>query len=342
MTIIIGIDPHKATHTAVAIDETEQPLAELQLAADRCQAMRLLAWAAPFEDRAWAVESADGLGKLLSQQLVAEGEHVIDVPATLAARVRLLGPTKASKNDPNDALSTAIAGLRHCGLRQVVADDHCQAIRMLVRRFGDLTARRTQAVCRLHAVLIELIPGGLPRKLKADQASAALRRVRTDNPVGIARKQLAADLVLDVRRCDRELAVLRDRIADAVNASGTTLLEVYGVGPIVAALILGYTGDPGRFPTKDKFATYNGTAPVEASSGPMARHRLNPRGNRKLNHAMHLIAVTQIAHAGTPGRAFYERKLAEGKTPKEAVRALKRRVSDAVWRQLQVDLGRRS
>ncbi len=124
MTIIIGIDPHKATHTAVAIDETEAPLAEFQLAADRCQAQRLLAWAAPFEDRAWAVESADGLGKLLSQQLVAEGEHVIDVPATLAARVRLLGSTKASKNDPNDALSTAIAGLRHCGLRRVAADDH--------------------------------------------------------------------------------------------------------------------------------------------------------------------------------------------------------------------------
>lgn len=341
MTIIIGIDPHKATHTAVAIDESEAPLAEFRLDADRCQTQRLLAWAAPFDDRAWAVESADGLGKLLAQQLVAEGEDVIDVPPTLAAKVRLLGSTKTSKNDPNDALSTAIAGLRHCGLRRVTADDHRQAIRMLVRRFGDLTARRTQAVCRLHAVLLELVPGGLPRRLKADQASAALRKVRTDNPVDVARKQLAADLVLDMRRCDRELIVLRDRIADAVDASGTTLLEVYGVGPIVAALILGYTGDPARFPTKDKFATYNGTAPIEASSGPSARHRLNPRGNRKLNHAMHLIAVTQIAHAGTPGRAFYERKRAEGKTPKEAVRALKRRVSDAVWRQLQVDLGRR-
>jgi transposase len=341
MTIIIGIDPHKASHTAVAIDENEAPLAEFRLAADRCQAQRLLAWAAPFGDRAWAVESADGLGKLLSQQLVAEGEHVIDVPATLAARVRLLGSTKASKNDPNDALSTAIAGLRHCGLRRVSADDHRQAIRMLVRRFGDVTARRTQAVCRLHAVLIELIPGGMPRKLKADQASAALRRVRTDNPVDVARKAIAAELVLDVRRCDRELVELRRRIADAVDASGTTLLEVYGVGPIVAALILGYTGDPARFPTKDRFASYNGTAPIEASSGPKARHRLNPRGNRKLNHAMHLIAVTQIRNAGTPGRVFYDRKLAEGKTKKEALRALKRRVSDAVWRQLQVDLGRR-
>ncbi len=122
VTIIIGIDPHKGTHTAVAIDETEQALAEFELAADRCQTMRLLAGGA-VRGLTWAVESADGLGKLLAQRLVAEGEHVIDVPATLAAKVRLLGSTKASKNDPNDALSTAIAGLRHCGLRRVVADD---------------------------------------------------------------------------------------------------------------------------------------------------------------------------------------------------------------------------
>lgn len=137
------------------------------------------------------------------------------------------------------------------------------------------------------------------------------------------------------------LIELRRRITDAVDASGTTLLEVCGVGPIVAALILGYTGDPSRFPTKDRFASYNGTAPIEASSGPTPRHRLNPRANRKLNHAMHLAAVTQIRNAGTPGRVFCDRKLAEGKTKKEALRALKRRVSDAVWRQLQVDLGRR-
>ncbi|HUW01984.1 MAG TPA: IS110 family transposase [Acidimicrobiales bacterium] len=341
MTIIIGIDPHKATHTAVAIDEHEDPLAEVTLAADRCQTSRLLAWAAPFDDRAWAVESADGLGKLLSQQLVAEGEHVIDVPATLAAKVRLLGSSKASKNDPNDAYSTAVAGLRHCGLRRVVADDHRQAIRMLIRRYDDITARRTQAVCRLHAVLVELIAGGMPRKLKADKASAVLRRIRTDNPIDIARKHVAADLIVDMRRCDRELEQLRARIAEAVNASGSTILEVYGVGPVVAAFILGYVGDPARFATKEKFASYNGTAPIEASSGPSKRHRLNPRGNRKLNHAMHLIALAQISHAGTPGRVYYDRKLAEGKTKKEAIRALKRRVSDAVWRQLQVDLGRR-
>jgi transposase len=151
---------------------------------------------------------------------------------------------------------------------------------------------------------------------------------------------VAADLLADVRRLDRELAAIKVRIREAVDASGTTLLELHGVGPIVAALILAHVGDPARFATPERFASYNGTAPIEASSGPRKRHRLNPRGNRKLNHAMHLIAVTQIAH-DTPGRVYYDRKLAEGKTKKEALRALKRRISDAVWRQLQVDIAAR-
>ena len=137
------------------------------------------------------------------------------------------------------------------------------------------------------------------------------------------------------------LALKPDRIRDAVATSGTTLLELHGVGPIVAALILAHVGDATRFTTPARFASYNATAPIEASSGPRKRHRLNPRGNRKLNHAMHLIAVTQIAH-DTPGRVYFERKLAEGKTKKEALRALKRRISDAVWHQLQIDSTTRS
>src|ERR1700737_2067479 len=145
--------------------------------------------------------------------------------------------------------------------------------------------------------------------------------------VALERKRLAGDLLSDSRRLDRELTAIKVRIGDAVAASQTSLVELHGVGPIVAGLILGYVGDPTRFPTKERFADYNATAPIEASSGPRKRHRLNPRGNRKLNHAMHLIAVTQIAH-DTPGRAYHDRKIAEGKTKKEALRALKRRISD--------------
>jgi transposase len=251
--------------------------------------------------------------------------------------VRLLGSAKAGKNDGNDALSTAIAGLRHCGLRAVRGDDHSTVLRMLVGRYDDLVSLRTQAACRLHAVLRELVAGGAPRRLSAERAAKLLRSVRPDDVVGLERKQLAADLLADVRRLDRDLAAVKVRIRDAVEWSKTALVELHGVGPIVAGLILAHVGDPARFPTRARFASYNGTAPIEASSGPRKRRRLNPRGNRKLNHAMHLIAVTQIRH-DTPGRVYYDRKLAEGKTKKEALRALKRRISDAVWRQLQVDL----
>jgi transposase len=341
LSVIIGVDPHKSTHTAVAIDGDEQPIARLQVVADRGQTQRLLAWAAPFgTERTWAIESASGLGRLLAQQLLGAGEHVVDVPPTLSARVRLLGSTKAGKNDHNDALSTAIAGLRHCELRTVRVDDHTAVVRLLIDRYDDLVSSRTQAACRLHVALRELIAGGAPRRLSADQAARLLRGVRPHSAVTEERKRLASDLVGDVRRLDREIAGTRARITETIADSKTTLLELHGVGPVVAAYILGHVGDPARFATPERFASYNGTAPIEASSGPKVRHRLNPRGNRKLNHAMHLIAVTQIRNA-TPGRVYFDRKLAEGKTKKEALRALKRRISDAVWRQLQVDLGRR-
>jgi transposase len=341
MAVIIGIDPHKATHAAVAIDGDERLLARLQLTAADDQTARLLAWATPLgSERTWAVESAGGLGKLLTQQLIDAGEQVIDVPPTLSARVRLLGSEKASKNDDNHALATAVAGLRHCGLRAVRREDHTAVIRLLVDRYDDLTAARTQAACRLHVALRELIAGGAPRRLSADRATTMLRRVRPEGVAAIERRRLALELLTDVRRLDRDIATARQRVTDAVHASGTSLLEVHGVGPIVAGFILGHVGDPARFPTADRFASYNGTAPIEASSGPTKRHRLNPRGNRKLNHALHMAAVTQIRH-DTSGRVYYLRKIAEGKSRKEALRALKRRLSDVVWRQLQADLTHR-
>ena len=152
------------------------------------------------------------------------------------------------------------------------------------------------------------------------------------------RKRLASALLAEVRRIDNQLVALKARIDQAVATSGTTVTNIHGVGPIVAALLVGHTGDMRRFPTSGHYARYNGTAPIEASSGPQVRHRLNPRGNRQLNHALHMAAVTQVGH-DTPGRIYYERKLAEGKSRKEALRALKRRISDAVYRQLVVDAG---
>lgn len=333
---VIGIDPHKGSHTAAVLDVDEHVVSELRVVADRRQRDRLLRFAQPFMPRMWAIESAAGLGALLAQQLVAAGEHVVDVPPTLSARVRLLDAGRTDKTDPHDARAAAIVALRHAGLRPVVPVDHSAVLRLLADRHHDLTALRTQAICRLHALMCHLVAGGLSRLLSADKAAAALRSVRPSDSVNAARKEMAQQLLGDVRRLDHQLTALKDRIAAEVLASATTVTDVHGVGPLGAATIIGHTRNAGRFPTAGHFARYNGTAPIEASSGPRVRHRLNPRGNRRVNSALHVAAVTQIAH-DTPGRAYYERKLAEGKSRKEALRALKRRVSDAVYEQLRND-----
>lgn len=335
----IGIDPHKGSHTAAVLDRNETVIGELRVTADRRQRDRLLAFAEPFTPRRWAIESASGLGALLAQQLVAAGETVVDVPATLSARVRLLDRGHSDKSDPHDARAAAIVALRHNALRQVAPVDHTAVLRLLADRHHDLTGLRTQAVCRLHAVLCVLVPGGAKRGLSAALAAQILRTVRPVELVDIERRRVAMDLIGDLRRFDSQLEAINDRIGAAVTAAGTSLTEIYGVGPLGAAIILGHTGDIARFPTSGHFARYNATAPIEASSGPRKRHRLNPRGNRQLNRAIHVAAVTQIRN-DTPGRAYYRRKLDEGKSRKEALRALKRRISDVVYRHLVNDARR--
>jgi len=338
MVTTIGIDPHKATHTAVAIDETEQVLGELTVPADRYQTPRLMEWASHLDGdgRVWAVEAAGGLGHLLSQQLITHGEQVVDVPAVLASRVRVLGSGRSDKNDPNDARSVAIAALRQPGLARVRREDQAQVLRMLAKRHLELTSLRTQAACRLHAVLMQLRPGGIPKRLSTNKARRALQGMRTLDPVGEQRRAIARTHLADIRRLDRDIKANKALIRQAVAATDTTVTDVYGVGPIVAAFLIGYTGDPTRFATADHYAAYNGTAPIEVSSGGKTRHRLSMRGNRTLNHAIHMAAVTQIRF-NTPGRVYYDRKIAEGKTKKEALRALKRRISNAVYRQLATD-----
>jgi transposase len=334
---MIGIDPHKGSHAAAAVDETEMALAEVEVQATRSQTRELLGWAQRFPQRCWAIESANGHGYLLAQQLVAAGEHVVDVPSTQAARVRVLSSTRSQKNDPNDARSVAIVALRQPGLRVVRVEDHVAVLRMLAKRHKQLSSLKTQAAARLHAVLAELIPGGMGKEMVVRQAAQLLRQIRPGSMVETERKHIAHQHLGDLRRLEKELKASRARLATAVEAADTTLVDIYGVGPIVAGLLIGYTGDISRFPTRHHYATYNGTAPIDASSGSNQRHRLNPRGNRMLNHAIHLIAITQLRYPDTAGRVFYERKLAEGKTSKEAIRSLKRRLSDVVYRHLQAD-----
>jgi transposase len=340
VTVMIGVDPHKATHTAVALDDRENELATLTLRAGRRQVSRLLAWAAPFQPRTWAVEAANGWGYLLSQQLLAGGEAVLDVPATLAARVRVLGSGRSNKNDPNDARSVAIAALRAPALAPVRAEDHLTVLRLLAKRNLDLGRWRNKVCCRLHALVCELVPGGIAKKIVVSQVRELLERVRPATGAATERHRLAVELVDDLAHIDAQIRHTQQRISRAVTASATSLTGVFGVGDVIAAMVIGLTGDVGRFRSADAYAAYNGTAPVEVSSGGRRVYRLSRRGNRQLNHAIHMAAVTQVRFAHSPGRAFYERKLAEGKTKKEALRALKRRLSDVIYRRLIADAGR--
>ena len=337
---MIGIDPHKATHTAVAVDDDEQVIGEFTLEASNNQAERLCGWADRFAKREWAVESANGLGYLIGRQLVSAGETVFDVPPVLVSRVRLMGSGRSQKNDPNDARSIAIAALRSDRLRVVEPDDHVTVLRLLVKRHRDMAQLRNKHCSRLHALLLELAAGGIGGKINTRNASEPLDRICVTDETARYQILVAREVVDDIARLDATLKASKKRISVAVDASGTSLTNIVGVGPIGAATIIGYTKDVARFPTRGHYATYNATAPIEASSGGNTRHRLNPRGNRVLNHAIHIAAVTQLRH-DTNGRIYFDKKIAEGKSSKEAIRALKRRISDAVYRQLQHDASHR-
>ena len=338
--VMIGVDPHKGSHTAMAINVHEQQLGQIQVRATRHQVEQLLGWATEFAERTWAIESAGGLGYLLAQQLLAAGETVVDVPATLGARVRVLATTRSMKTDANDALSVAIAALRAPKVVAVRRADHAMVLRLLAKRHRDLGRARNRSACRLHALLAELVAGGISKEITPNAAVALLDELVVTDDVAATRRMLAYEHVDDLRHLDVQMRASKHRLEAAVAASGTTVTEIFGVGPVVAAMVIGHTGTVDRFANRDHFAAYAGTAPVEFSSGGRITRRLSLRGNRQLNHAIHIAAVTQIRHRHSPGRGFYERKLSEGKKPKEALRALKRRVADTIYRQLRADAQR--
>ena len=270
---------------------------------------------------------------------MAVPEH--DVPPKLSSRVRVLSTGNARKNDRLDATFTALAALRNDRLSSVQPEDgpegHAEILRLLTERREDLVfSERTRALNRLHVLLRDLLSDPVKKQLSTDAAAKLLRRARPKHPAGRVRRQLAAEVVRDVRALDRRIAELDERIGVEVEASGTTLTEIFGVGPILAAKIVGMVGDVSRFPSKAHFASYAGVAPIEASSGEVVRHRLSLAGNRRLNQVMHMIAVCQ-ARSDPRGGAYHRKKLAEGKSRREAMRCLKRRISDAVFKALIAD-----
>jgi len=338
MKVLIGVDPHKASLAVAAVDEATGELVELASFPQNRAGLRCLErWAKRFPQRRWAVENAGGLGRHLAVRLATAGESVVDVPPKLSARVRVLSTGNARKNDGVDALATALAASRNERLAAVDPEAASEVLRLLSERREDLVAERTRALNRLHGLLRDLVPGGVTGKLSADRAARILRGIRPRGGASARlRRRLASEVLRDIRALDRKIADLSGRIEAEVEASGTTLTEIFGIGPILAARIIGTVGNVARFPTKAHFASYAGTAPVEASSGDVVRHRLSPAGNRKLNYALHMVAVCQ-ARSEARGGAYYRKKIAEGKSRKEALRCLKRRVSDVVFRSLVTD-----
>lgn len=336
--MIIGVDPHKSSHTATAVDvATNTVVASIRVSASAAGYRRLLGWAGQFDDRRWAVENARGLGCHLAQWLVAHGETVLDASTAATARVRELSRGGRRKNDVIDASAAASVAALQGDAAPVAADDDTVVFALLEERRASLTAQRVRSVNQLHALLRDLVAGGAPTALRAHHAAALLRKIRPANTVQRARKQLAWDLVREIRALDAGLESITERTIEALEARPTRLVDIDGVGPVLAARLIGRCGRASRFATADAFASYAGTAPIEASSGEQVRHRLSRSGDRKLNSALHLVAVTQVRMPNSEGRRYYDRKISHGKTHKEAMRCLKRKIAGRVWRVMLAD-----
>nr|BFE56418.1 IS110 family transposase [Dactylosporangium thailandense] len=338
--VVIGLDPHKRSATIEVINEREKILAQGRYATDTGGYAQMLAAGRRFPDRTWAVEGCAGIGRHIAQRLVADGETVLDVPPKLSARVRVFDTGQGRKTDPVDAHSVAVAGLRSPDLRQVQPDDATVALRLLVDRRDELGYARAETVSRIHQFLLELVPGGAKKFLTRGQASYLLRTA--PEPVGIVaetRHRLARELIDELTTIDGKIKAADKQLRDLVAAAGSTLTGLNGIGPSGAARLLGDIGDIDRFRTAGHFASWNGTAPIDASSGDQKRHRLSRAGNRRINRVLHIMAIVQLRH-DTPGRTYYRRRLAEGKTTMEALRALKRHLSDVVFKRMLHDVAR--
>ena len=334
--VFIGVDPHKLSATIEVVDGREGVLATGRFGTDKAGYAAMRKQVASYPDRVWAVEGSNGTGRPLAQRLLADGEHVVDVPAKLSARARLLDTGHNRKTDAHDAHAVAVVAVRTKNLRVLSYDADLEVLRMLVDRRDELSKSKVQAVNRLHRLLSELVPGQSKKDITALQAKAILASVRPRDSVGKTRKRLALEQLAEMVAIEKKMKASSKELKTLVIARGSHLMDLTGVGPVVAARILADVGDVARFTDRNRFASWTGTAPLDASSGEQIRHRLSRAGNRKANHVIHIAAVNQI-RLDTPGRAYYRRKLAAGKTPLEALRCLKRRISDALYRQLRAD-----
>jgi transposase len=334
--VVIGMDPHKRSATIEVLDRTEQILGEGRFATDTDGYREMLTAGRRFSSRIWAVEGANGIGKHLAQRLIADGEDVVDVPAKLSARARVFSTGQGRRTDATDAHSIGVVALRTPSLRAVTVDGEHVALRLLADRRDELGVRRTETVNRIHKLLLELMPGGAKKFLSAAQAKTLVATVRPRDVVGKTRRRIVVALIDELAATDKLIKAANKELTELVVASGSRLMELQGIGPSTAARLLGDAGDIARFPSKGHFASWNGTAPIDASSGDSDHQRLSRAGNRRINRVLHTMAIVQLRH-DTEGRRYFDRKKAGGKSSMEALRALKRRLSDVVYRQMVAD-----
>jgi transposase len=331
--IVIGVDVHKQSLTAAAVDETGRLLAERTLCGDEDG---LLAWASALDgDRLWAVEDCRHVTGSVERELVAAGEQIVRVPPKLTAPERRAG-RKRGKSDAIDALAAARAALREPNLdRPRPGEERLRELKLLVVHRDDLVDERRRCQQRLRWHLHQLDatlmvpPGALDRAVQLERVGLWLGRREQSVQVRIAR-----DLVGRCRSLGRAIGELERELATLATETAPTLLKLPGCGPLTAAKLLCEIGPIERFQTDAQLARHGGVAPLEASSGRTRRHRLDRGGNRQLNCALHRIAITQ-GRVHPPARTYLERKQAEGKSRREAIRCLKRQLARVVFNTLK-------
>jgi len=332
--VVLGADLHKRSHTVVVIDGTGRKLAEKTVSATDAGHLELRRWAAQWPERTWGLEDCRHLSRRLDAELVRLGEAVVRVPPKLMAGARQ-SSRQPGKSDPIDALAVARAVLREPDLPVATLDGADRQVRLLIDHREDLVGERTRHEQRLRWYLVELaIAEPAPRSLGRAVVQATLGAALAGRAEPVAR--FARDLLVRIIELSATIGALEHEIEGLVRTSAPTLLALPGCGALTAAKIIGEAAGISRFRSKEAFARHNGSAPVPVWSGNAVRHRLNRGGNRQLNVALHRIAITQIRLAG-PGRAYLDHRPAAGDSRTEAIRALRRRISDEVFRRLRAD-----
>ena len=334
--VFIGVDPHKLSATIEVVDDRETVLATGRFGTDKAGYAAMRKHVAGYPDRTWAVEGSNGAGRPLAQRLLADGEHVVDVPAKLSAPGAVVRhraqpqdrrPRRARRRGGRGAHPGAAgAGLRRAARGAAVAG------RPPGRAEPGPDPEREPGA----PAVVGTRSGTAQEEHHHRPGQDHPRRRRAADAAGKTRRRLAAEQIADLVAIEKKTKALTRELKEMVLASGSTLMELPGVGPVVAARTLADTGDVARFADRNRYASWTGTAPIEASSGEVVRHRLSRAGNRRMNHMIHIAAATQI-RLDTDGRAYYRRKIAAGKSRREAMRCLKRRISDALYRQLRAD-----